>query len=174
MSERNKGFMMIPNKMWEKLYEIRIPGQERRVFDYIYRQRLGYPLQPREVSTYGISKALGMLGCDVRDRIASLVKKNMVVRNGIFKEIQKDFTLWGVAQKRATKKVAQKRALSSSPEEHSVAQKRALLKETPKDREKKGFLSKQDKGKNTEIERLGFKDIMKSIKQGKVKEGQRH
>ena len=174
MSVRNKNFMMIPNKMWEKLYEMRIPGQARRVFDYIYRQRLGYPEYPREVSTHSITKALGIPGTEVRKLIVYLVENKMVVRNGIFKEIQKDFTLWGVAQKRATKKVAQKRALSSSPEEHSVAQKRALLKETPKDREKKGFLSKQDKGKNTEIERLGFKDIMKSIKQGKVKEGQSH
>jgi len=174
MSVRNKNFMMIPNKLWEKLYEIRIPGQERRVFDYIYRQRLGYPGKPRNVSTYDISKSLGMLGCDVRDRIASLVKKKMVVRNGIFKEIQKDFTLWGVGEISPTIKQGKNALVGREKSPHSVGEISPLRKDSLKDREKKGFLSKQDKGKNTEIERLGFKDIMKSIKQGKVKEGQSH
>ena len=164
MSERNKGFMMIPNKMWEKLYEIRIPGQERRVFDYIYRQRLGYPLQPREVSTYGISKALGMLGCDVRDRIASLVKKNMVVRNGIFKEIQKDFTLWGVGEISPTIKQGENALVGRENTPHSVGEGSPLLKETLKEREKKGFFSKQEEEEKQKIRMEGIRSLRRNIK----------
>ena len=164
MSVRNKNFMMIPNKMWEKLYEMRIPGQARRVFDYIYRQRLGYPEYPREVSTHSITKALGIPGTEVRKLIVYLVENKMVVRNGIFKEIQKDFTLWGVGHTGPTNKVGQEGPISRPPGAYLVGHTGPLLKETLKEREKKGFFSKQEEEEKQKIRMEGIRSLRRNIK----------
>jgi len=141
MSVRNKNFIMFPNKAWERLYEIKVQMQERRVFDYIFRQTEGYPDNPRDVSTYNIAKALKLDDANVRRSIRWLVKHQMVVRRGIFKDIQKDFALWGVGHRRPTKYQVKGDLLGRSQSAHSVGHRRPLLKETPKDREKKGVLS---------------------------------
>jgi len=141
MAERNKKFMMIPNGLWERLYEIRIPGQERRVFDYIYRQTVGYSSNPRKVSTYDIAKALGMLGCDVRDRIAALVKRKMVIRKGIFKDIQKDYTLWMVGERSPTKRGGKVPLVGRGKTPSLVGEGSPLRKETLKRKRKESVLS---------------------------------
>jgi len=170
MSERMKNFMMVPNKLWEKLYEMSIPGQERRVFDFIYRQRLGYPRHPRDVSTYSIAKALKIDDAHVRRSIRYLVENNMVVRNGIYKEIQKDYTLWGVGQERPTILVGQECPTSRPPGEYSVGQEGPLLKETLKKRIKKGFLSKKEEEEKQKGNIEGIGSILKALrKQGNKK-----
>ena len=148
MSEGNKNFMMVPNRLWEKLYEIRVPMQQRRVFDYIYRQTIGYSDNPREVSTYNIAKALRMKSPDVRDIIAELFDKKMVIRKGIYKEIQKDYTLWMVGEGSPSKKGGKVPLVGRGKKPSLVGEGSPLVKETLKDREKKGFLTKEDIERN--------------------------
>ena len=164
MSERNKGFMKIPNKLWERLFEMNIPYQGLRIFMYIYRQTVGYPINPREVSTYDISKALKIDSAHVRRSIRYLVKNQMVVRNGIFKEIQKDFTFWGIGRECPIKKIGPERLPDRAETNDSIGQSRPLLKETLKEREKKGFFSKQEEEEKQKIRMEGIRSLKRSIK----------
>ena len=164
MSERNKGFMKIPNKLWERLFEMNIPYQGLRIFMYIYRQTVGYPINPREVSTYDISKVLKIDGGSVRRSIRYLVKNQMVVRNGIFKEIQKDFTFWGIGRECPIKKIGPERLPDRAETNDSIGQSRPLLKETLKEREKKGFFSKQEEEEKQKIRMEGIRSLRRNIK----------
>jgi len=170
MSERNKGFMMIPNKMWEKLYEIRVPMQQRRVFDYIYRQTIGYPIHPRNVSTFDIAETLGIDSADVRDLVVELVKKNMVVRNGIYKEIMKDYTLWMVGEPSPTIKQGKAPLVSRGKTPCSVGEDSPLRKETLKEKEKKDFLSKKVREKKRKEMENGKKMFLEAINKPEERE----
>ena len=164
MSERKKGFMKIPNKLWERLFEMNIPYQGLRIFMYIYRQTVGYPINPREVSTYDISKALKIDDAHVRRSIRYLVENNMVFRNGIYKEIQKDYTLWGVGHTGPTNKVGQEGPISRPPGAYLVGHTGPLIKETLKEREKKGFFSKQEEEEKQKIRMEGIRSLRRNIK----------
>jgi|AntAceMinimDraft_16_1070373.scaffolds.fasta_scaffold72612_1 phage replication O-like protein O len=163
MDERMKNFMRIPNKLWEKLYEMSIPGQERRVFDFIYRQRLGYPRHPRDVSTYSIAVALKLDDGSVRRSIRYLVENRMVFRKGKFKYIQKDFTLWGLGQECPSKVVGQECPNSRAKSEHSVGQECPLREETLKESIKKGFLSKKVDEEQQKKNEEGMRELRKSL-----------
>jgi len=163
MSERMKNFTMVPNRLMERLYEIRVPMQQRRVFDYIYRQTIGYPIHPRNVSTFDIAKTLGIDSADVRDLVAELVKKNMVVRNGIYKEIMKDYTLWMVGEPSPTIKQGKAPLVSRGKTPCSVGEDSPLRKETLKEKEKKDFLSKKVDEEQQKKNEEGMRELRKSL-----------
>jgi len=143
MYERMKNFMRIPNKMWERLYKIKVPMQQRRVFDYIYRQTIGYPIHPRKVQTAEIARDLGIDSADVRDLLVELEGKNMTVRNGKYKEIKKDYTLWGVGEHSPTNKQGNNPLVDRGKTPHSVGEDSPTVKETLKKNKKKGIFSKK-------------------------------
>ena len=171
MAEINKGYMRVPNELWERLYKIRVPMQERRVFDYIYRQTLGYPGNPRKVSTYDITKVLGMLSCDVRDRIAELVKKKMVIRKGIFKEIQKDYKLWMVGEGSPTKREGKVALVGRGKIPSLVGEGSPLGKESLKRKRKESVLSNVTEKERRDEYKKHLANLIKNI--GKLPEGKK-
>ncbi|MBA7553834.1 hypothetical protein ES705_46433 [subsurface metagenome] len=129
--------MMIPNKFWEALYIKPLPCNERRIWDYIYRKTVGWGLKFKDISTFEISKKLGLLGSTVRKAIRELIRKRRIVRNGDMKGIQTDYNLWLVGQEIPTNEVGQKRYTGRSKKVHLVGQKIPLLKDTLKDKKKR-------------------------------------
>ncbi|MBA7551719.1 hypothetical protein ES705_44267 [subsurface metagenome] len=129
--------MMIPNKLWEELYLKPLPCNERRVFDYIYRYTLGWGLKFKDISTFEISKKLGLSGSTVRKVIRALIRKRRIVKNGDMKGIQTDYTLWLVGQEIPTNEVGQERSAGRSKRVHLVGQEIPLIKDTLKDKKKR-------------------------------------
>ena len=134
---RHKDFMMIPNKFWEAMYLKPLPCNERRVFDYIYRVTLGWGVKFKNISTFDISKKLGLLGSTVRKAIRALIRKRRIVKKGDMKGIQTDFTLWMVGQEIPTNEVGQERSAGRSKRVHLVGQEIPLIKDTLKDKKKR-------------------------------------
>ncbi|MBA7582169.1 hypothetical protein ES695_16960 [Candidatus Atribacteria bacterium 1244-E10-H5-B2] len=162
MRKRNKDFMMVPNKFWEALYFKPLPCNERRVFDYIYRYTLGWGLKFKDISTFEISKKLGLLGSTVRKAIRELIRKRRIVKNGDMKGIQTDYTLWLVGQEIPTNEVGQERYAGRSKRVHLVGQEIPLIKDTLKDKKKRqeNFYMKLS-GK--EIEKLESEDWYRAV-----------
>ena len=162
--------MRIPNKMWERLYKIKVPMQQRRVFDYIYRQTIGYPIHPRKVQTAEIARDLGIDSADVRDLLVELEGKNMTVRNGKYKEIKKDYTLWGVGEHSPTNKQGNNPLVDRGKTPHSVGEDSPLRKETLKEKEKKDFLSKKVREKKRKEMENGKKMFLEAINKPEERE----
>ena len=137
MIRRHKNFMMVPNKFWEALYIKPLPCNERRVFDYIYRYTIGWGLKFRDISTFELSKKLGLLGSTVRKAIRALIRKRRIVKNGDMKGIQTDYNLWLVGQEIPNNEVGQERSVGRSKKVHLVGQEIPLIKETLKDKKKR-------------------------------------
>ncbi|MBA7581099.1 hypothetical protein ES695_04845 [Candidatus Atribacteria bacterium 1244-E10-H5-B2] len=137
MIRRHKNFMMVPNKFWEALYIKPLPCNERRVFDYIYRYTIGWGLKFRDISTFELSKKLGLLGSTVRKAIRALIRKRRIVKNGDMKGIQTDYNMWLVGQEIPNNEVGQERYVGRSKKVHLVGQEIPLIKETLKDKKKR-------------------------------------
>ena len=134
MRKRHKDFMMVPNKLWEALYKKGLPRQQRQVWDYIYRQTKGWGINFKEISTYDISKELGIPGSSVRRIKRAILKMKMLVEKGDLIGIQEDFRLWEVGQKCPTKVVGQKCPNSRTKRVHLVGQKCPLIERQVKDK----------------------------------------
>jgi len=163
MAGKNKNFMMIPNGAWEKLYEKRMPGQARRVFDYIYRKTIGYPYRPNVVTSYDIARDLKIKGPETRKQIRYLIKNRFIVRNGDYKEIQEDWTIWWVGLKSPTKVVGLKRTFSRAEEEHLVGLKSPLIKDTPKRKRKESVFTNVKDERLIEDFQKEYNNITKDI-----------
>lgn len=143
MEERiHKNFMMIKNKFWEALYEIEIPCQHRRVFDYIYRQTKGWGAEYKDVSTYEIATKLGIPGSSVRRIKRALIQWKLVAKKGKLIGIQMDFTLWKVGRTSPIEKVGRTGDISRTSESVLLGPVRPLIKETLKEKKKERVFTK--------------------------------
>ncbi|GAH92336.1 unnamed protein product [marine sediment metagenome] len=151
MRKRHKNFMMIPNKFWEAMYLKPLQVNEGRVFDYIYRKTLGWGVRFKYISTYEISKELGMRDSTVRANKRALIKKRRILKNGDEVGIQEDYTLWLVGKEIPTKEVGKSSNINRSTDVHLVGEEKPLIKETLKDRKTgKGLSPSQRKKKRKE------------------------
>jgi len=148
---------MIKNKMWEALYKIKLPCNQRRVWDYIYRQTEGWGGGMKEISTYKIAKDLRILGSTVRAIIRALIKKRMIIVKGKDKGIQTDFNLWKVGQEKPNKEVGQEKPNSRLKKVHLVGQEKPLIKETLKEK-------KKDRGLSASLREEKLKEFKKGLK----------
>ena len=74
-------FTMIPNLILDKLYNFRIPGEERLCFDYIIRKTYGYGKHEDMISNSQFVKATGMRKGNVSRALKTLVDKKIVIKN---------------------------------------------------------------------------------------------
>ena len=138
----HKNFMMIPNKLWEALYNKPLPEQERQVWDYIYRFTTGWGCEMAELSTYIIAKDLKISDVNIRRDIRALKRKKRIIVKGKSKGIQKDFTLWTVERICSSKGKEQICSSTRANKLVLLEPKCSLIKETPKDKKKERVFSK--------------------------------
>ncbi len=159
----HKNFMMIPNKLWEALYNKPLPEQERQVWDYIYRFTTGWGCEMAELSTYIIAKDLKISDVNVRRDIRALKRKKRIIVKGKSKGIQKDFTLWTVERICSSKGKEQICSSTRANKLVLLEPKCSLIKETPKDKKKERVFSKplQEKKERepSEAREQFFKDL---------------
>jgi len=136
MRKRHKNFMMVPNKLWEALYKIKLPCQHRRVWDYIYRQTKGWGIDFKEISTYEIATKIRVPGRCVRRIKGALFKMKMLDKKGDLIGIQEDFTLWKVGPGGPIKEVGPGGPINRTQGSALVGPGGPLIKDTLKEKKK--------------------------------------
>jgi len=173
-SRRHKNFMMVPNKLWEALYNKPLPEQERQVWDYIYRQTKGWGCEMKELSTYTIGKDLGIVDSCVRRGIRALKKKRRIVVKGKLKGIQEDINLWTLGQISPTKVLGQISPTTRTNKSVLLGQISPLIKEILKRKKKDRVLSKKEKEEKRKADKKGLGMLKEAIEKGmKEKEKKR-
>jgi phage replication O-like protein O len=99
------GYIKISTELMEALIKIRIPGEERQLFDFIIRKTYGFKKKEDQISLSQFVKATGIKKPHVCRGLNNLLEKKLITKNGNTNppkyRIQKDYTRWKPLPKKA-------------------------------------------------------------------------
>jgi len=156
-------FTPVDNKMFEALIKLRLPIYDRAVFDTVVRKTAGFGVREKWIAWSKFTEMTGIDKRHVSRSIRSLIRRNMIVKNGKIYSIQPDLTKWqGVPPEAHLDK--------GPPEAHLRASRGTLkvpveaqTKETLKETFKRKVFSKKEEEEKKEIINKGLEGLKEAI-----------
>lgn len=109
----NDPYTKLPNQFLEVLLQIKLQNYEIRVLLAIARKTFGFNKTRDFIKQRQLVTLTGISEPHISRTLKSLIKKNMLIRNSKFLEIQKDFKLWDIPEKTDLKNLPDKASFNN-------------------------------------------------------------
>lgn len=113
--QTENGYVKIANELYEALLRINLSSYESRVLHAIIRLTYGFNRKKARISRAQLTHLTGIAPSNVSHTLAKLMARNLIVREGKYLSVQKDYEQWYALPKRCSDK---------HPTSNSVVRKR--------------------------------------------------
>lgn len=160
--QTENGYTKISNELLEVLGFIQLPATEYQVLMVIFRMTYGYNKKTAEIYNWQLCDSTGLIKNAISRSLKGLKDKNIIIRNGNFTSINKDYDTWKLTEL-LTRKLTNQLTAVNNPVNNSYQFSELLGSYKEKRKLKEKDIDKNKKNNNTDGKRISSKA---SVKEG--------